>query len=166
MKCKEYGRKRSWLNLRNCSGFSLEGLRKTTTNLKMALFWDVAPCSLVIAVLMVAVSTSETSVNFYQTTRRNNPDDKLGFEVLTAVSTKMAVFWVVAPCSLVEVYQRFRGPCCLHHQGATTQKTAITVKGAARHTGRVRKKKECIQKFDEEISWKKTMCMIQTEIRG
>jgi hypothetical protein len=28
----------------------------------------------------------------------------------------MAVFWVVAPCSLVEVYQRFRGPCCLHHQ--------------------------------------------------
>jgi hypothetical protein len=30
---------------------------------------------------------------------------------------KMAVFWVVAPCSLVEVYQRFRGVCCLHHQG-------------------------------------------------
>jgi hypothetical protein len=29
----------------------------------------------------------------------------------------MAVFWVTAPCSLVEVYQRFRGPCCLHHQG-------------------------------------------------
>jgi hypothetical protein len=26
-------------------------------------------------------------------------------------------FWVKAPCSLVEVYQRFRGPCCLHHQG-------------------------------------------------
>jgi hypothetical protein len=29
----------------------------------------------------------------------------------------MAVFWVVAPCSLIEVYQHFRGPCCLHHQG-------------------------------------------------
>jgi hypothetical protein len=29
----------------------------------------------------------------------------------------MAVFWVVAPCSLVEVYQRFRGPCCLLLQG-------------------------------------------------
>jgi hypothetical protein len=29
----------------------------------------------------------------------------------------MAVFWVVVPCSLVEIYQRFRGPCCLHHQG-------------------------------------------------
>jgi hypothetical protein len=30
---------------------------------------------------------------------------------------KMAVFWVVASCNLVEVYQRFRGPYCLHHQG-------------------------------------------------
>jgi hypothetical protein len=36
----------------------------------------------------------------------------VGFEILMAVSTKMAVFWVVAPCSLVEVYQHFRGPCC------------------------------------------------------
>jgi hypothetical protein len=33
------------------------------------------------------------------------------------IFSKIAVFWVVAPCSLVEVYQRFRGPCCLHHQG-------------------------------------------------
>jgi hypothetical protein len=31
---------------------------------------------------------------------------------------KMAVFWVVAPCSLVEVCQRFKGNCCLHHQWA------------------------------------------------
>jgi hypothetical protein len=44
----------------------------------------------------------------------------------------MAVFWVVAPCSLVEVYQRFRGPCCLHHLGATSQKTAIFVLTAVR----------------------------------
>jgi hypothetical protein len=29
----------------------------------------------------------------------------VGFDVLTAVNTKMAVFWVVAPCSLVEVYE-------------------------------------------------------------
>jgi hypothetical protein len=36
------------------------------------------------------------------------------FQVLTAASMKMAVFWVVAPCSLVEVYWRFRGACCLH----------------------------------------------------
>jgi hypothetical protein len=28
----------------------------------------------------------------------------LGFEVLMVMSTKMAVFWVVASCSVVEVY--------------------------------------------------------------
>lgn len=27
------------------------------------------------------------------------------------------VLWVVAPCDLVEVYQLFRRPCCLQHQG-------------------------------------------------
>jgi hypothetical protein len=32
---------------------------------------------------------------------------RVGFKVLTTVSTKMAVFWVVAPCGLVDVYQRF-----------------------------------------------------------
>jgi hypothetical protein len=54
---------------------------------------------------------------------------------LTRVHTlllKIAVFWVVAPCSLVEVYQRFRGPCCLQRQGATTQKTAIFILTAVR----------------------------------
>jgi hypothetical protein len=35
------------------------------------------------------------------------------FEVLTAASMKMAVFLVVAPYSLVEVYQRLRGTSCL-----------------------------------------------------
>jgi hypothetical protein len=30
---------------------------------------------------------------------------------------QMTVFWVVVPCSLVKVYRRFRGACCLHHQG-------------------------------------------------
>jgi hypothetical protein len=33
----------------------------------------------------------------------------VGFEVLTAVSKKMAVFWVVTPCGLVGRYYRFRG---------------------------------------------------------
>jgi hypothetical protein len=37
--------------------------------------------------------------------------------VLTAVTLKMAVFWVVAPCRLLSVYRRFRGLYCLHHQG-------------------------------------------------
>jgi hypothetical protein len=31
------------------------------------------------------------------------------FEVLTAASMKMTIFWVVVLCSLVEVYRRFRG---------------------------------------------------------
>jgi hypothetical protein len=30
---------------------------------------------MVIAVMMEAASSSETSINFYQTTRRNNPED-------------------------------------------------------------------------------------------
>jgi hypothetical protein len=53
----------------------------------MAVFWDVAPCSLVevyqrfrgpclgIALMMEAARTSETLVNFYQITRRYNPED-------------------------------------------------------------------------------------------
>jgi hypothetical protein len=39
----------------------------------MAVFWVVAQRSF-IALMMEAASTSETSVNFYQTTRRNNPE--------------------------------------------------------------------------------------------
>jgi hypothetical protein len=50
------------------------------------------------------------------TKRGTKPDVEVGFEVLTAVSTKMAVNWVVAPCSLEEVYERFGGPFCLDHQ--------------------------------------------------
>jgi hypothetical protein len=53
----------------------------------MDVFWVVPLCSLVdvyrrfrgacclIALMMEAASTSETSVNFYQTTQRNNPKD-------------------------------------------------------------------------------------------
>jgi hypothetical protein len=37
------------------------------------------------------------------------------FQVLMAES--MTVFWIVVPYSLVEVYQFFRGACCLNHQG-------------------------------------------------
>jgi hypothetical protein len=48
--------------------------------MKMAVFWDVAPCSLVevnllIAQMMGAAITSETSVNSYQTIRRNILED-------------------------------------------------------------------------------------------
>jgi hypothetical protein len=36
------------------------------------------------------------------------------FQVLTAANKKLTAFWVVAPCSLVQVYRRFRGASCLH----------------------------------------------------
>jgi hypothetical protein len=39
----------------------------TAASMKVAVFWVVAPCSLVLA-------ASETMVNFYQTTRRYNPE--------------------------------------------------------------------------------------------
>jgi hypothetical protein len=44
-------------------------------------------------------------------------DDDVGFEVLMALSTKIAVFWVLTCCKLIQVYQFFRGPYCFHHQG-------------------------------------------------
>jgi hypothetical protein len=51
--------------------------RGKKTYLKMAVLWVAAPRSLdrTIALMMEAASTSEMSVNFYQTTRRNNPED-------------------------------------------------------------------------------------------
>jgi hypothetical protein len=53
----------------------------------------------------------------YFTSHDNFEFKLLTFQVITAASMKMTVFWVAAPCSLAEVYRRFRGPCCLHHQG-------------------------------------------------
>jgi hypothetical protein len=60
-------------------------------NMKKTVFLDVPPCSLeetdlrtfqnclllpsLIALMMEAISTSETSINFYETTRRNIPED-------------------------------------------------------------------------------------------
>jgi hypothetical protein len=45
----------------------------------------------------------------------------------------MAVFWVVALCSLVDVYQRFRGTYASNIRAiTTTQKTAVFILGAMR----------------------------------
>jgi hypothetical protein len=44
--------------------------------MRLTVFWGVASCSLVeIALMMKAASTSETSISFYETTRRNIPED-------------------------------------------------------------------------------------------
>jgi hypothetical protein len=37
-----------------------------------------------------------------------------------------AVFWVVLPCKMI-VDRRFRGAYCPHHQGSSTQKTALNL---------------------------------------
>jgi hypothetical protein len=64
-------------NVPHCATF--EFLK--ATSMKMTVFWDIAPCSLGeterwwIALMMEAVSTSETSVNFSQTTRHIIPED-------------------------------------------------------------------------------------------
>jgi hypothetical protein len=47
----------------------------TTAYMKIAVFWVVVSCTLLIALMIAAASTSETSVNFYRTTRHYNPED-------------------------------------------------------------------------------------------
>jgi hypothetical protein len=45
--------------------------------------------------------------------------ENMRFQVLTAASMKFRfVFWDVLPCKII-VNRRFRGTCCLHHQGST-----------------------------------------------
>jgi hypothetical protein len=39
--------------------------------------------------------------------------------ILMVESMKVAVFWNVVPCSLMESDQRLKGACCLHPQGIT-----------------------------------------------
>jgi hypothetical protein len=50
---------------------------------------------------------------------------------------KTTVFWDVAPCSLVEIFRRFRGACCLHHLGdekaAGTSETSVDFYQSTRH---------------------------------
>jgi hypothetical protein len=48
------------------------------------------------------------------------PDDtneQHRYDITLTLTEKMADCWVTEPCSLVEVNQRFRRVCCLHHQG-------------------------------------------------
>jgi hypothetical protein len=66
-------------------------------SMKMAAFWVDALCRLVEvywrfrgALMMVAASTSETLVNFYQTTRCNNPEDS---HLLRFVSMYFETSW-------------------------------------------------------------------------
>jgi hypothetical protein len=44
-------------------------------------------------------------------------------DILTVLTLKMVIFWVVVPCSLVEVYQRFRG--ALMMEAASTSEMSV-----------------------------------------
>jgi hypothetical protein len=46
-----------------------------------------------------------------------NAEVPVRFQVLTAANVKTTDFLYIAPCGLVEVGRRFRGACCLHHEG-------------------------------------------------
>jgi hypothetical protein len=37
---------------------------------------------------------------------------------MNRIILKIDAFWVVVSCSMVQAYRRFRGVCCLHHQGS------------------------------------------------
>jgi hypothetical protein len=67
--------------------------------MKMTVFWVVAPCTSVSEVLAASIiraaSTSETLVNFYQTTWHNIPEDRHllfsgSLSLCTLVRTMMA----------------------------------------------------------------------------
>jgi hypothetical protein len=66
--------------------------------------------------MMKAVSPSETSVNFYQTRRRNIPEDGhlvrqscVRYEVLTAMKMQIVVLRAVMSCGLTGACQSFGG---------------------------------------------------------
>jgi hypothetical protein len=72
----------------------------TAVSMKIAVFWVVAPCSLVevfraIALMMEAARTSETLVNFYQTTRCYNPEDSNLQGVLSLKTSEQSQFYAV-----------------------------------------------------------------------
>jgi hypothetical protein len=60
------------------------------------------------------IITTATSVKNKTSTRQ------IGYAMRIFSDLKMAVFWAVAPCNLVEVYRRFRGTYCLSPEIGTS----------------------------------------------
>jgi hypothetical protein len=52
---------------------------------------------------------------------------RVRLEMFIVVTVKVAVFWDVTPCKLVEVYWHISGTCCLHLQGTRTQRQSSSV---------------------------------------
>jgi hypothetical protein len=57
---------------------------------------------------MEATRTTETLIATYKTARRHNPEDHNQYKSTRLIfKLKMAVFWFIAPGSLIGVYRRF-----------------------------------------------------------
>lgn len=52
------------------------------------------------------------------------------FDIFTVVQT-MLLFWVLAPCKLLDIYQRFGESYCIHLQGLSNPETLIFYCGRA-----------------------------------
>jgi hypothetical protein len=48
----------------------------------------------------------------------------------------MRAFWDIAPCSLVGVDRRFRGACCLYHEGDETSQVKISYTNPLKPNGK------------------------------
>jgi hypothetical protein len=57
----------------------------------------------IIRAMMEAVSTSETSVNFYQTIRLNNPEDSHLLDLKVCFSDLLLGEWFIKGCGAVEM---------------------------------------------------------------
>jgi hypothetical protein len=56
------------------------------------------------------------SVGVYEVSSMSHTGYLTNFNTLKNSYLKMTVFWDVAPCSLIEIDQCFRGAYCFHHQ--------------------------------------------------
>jgi hypothetical protein len=64
----------------------------TATSMKMTVMWDVGPCSLSYHPYDGAASTSLTSVNFYQTTRRSIPESSINNAIFTSLRKQTRMY--------------------------------------------------------------------------
>jgi hypothetical protein len=103
----------------------------TAVKMSMLVFWVITPCRLVYGGSMflrqsgIYCTSPHGVIN-----QKTNINTKNGPTV-----SNIAVFLVVAPCSLVEVYRRLRGACRLHHQGDSWQPSRLSAAddGGSKH---------------------------------
>jgi hypothetical protein len=109
------------LERQNCSQTWLKEImwQCTWDDLKTTVFWDVAPWSLVEVYRRFrgacCLYHHHHPHDYYPSSSYLRCSQKEIMWQCTWDDLKTTVFWDVAPWSLVEVYRRFRGACCLYH---------------------------------------------------